>query len=256
MSNRSFFFALFTMFYINNKEAISHIANHCLNILTVYSNLLMFSISCYFFVPIAIIVNVFHFVDNVVLFGLSILALIPLAKLVGDTTEHLADHYGVTGGSLINVIFSNMPEIILSIIAIQSGLFDLVKANIVGSILGEILLVLGLSLVVGGLRYREQIFNKENIVFHTSTLFLAVVVLSIHPILITGNLMSGHNAENDRNLTGSNIAILSNSFAFILIDVYAFGLVFTFRTHEHLFAATTTIEKTVIQILLLKKKKI
>ena len=66
------------------------------------------------------------------------LALIPLAKLVGDTTEHLAEHYGNTGGSLINVTFSNTPEIILSIVAIQAGLFDLVRANLVGSILGQL----------------------------------------------------------------------------------------------------------------------
>jgi Ca2+:H+ antiporter len=70
-----------------------------------------------------------------------------LAKLIGDTTEHLAEHFGVTGCYLINVIFSNTPEIILSIVAVQAGLIDLGKANIVGSILGEILFVLGLNLV-------------------------------------------------------------------------------------------------------------
>jgi Ca2+:H+ antiporter len=81
--------------------------------------------------------------------------------------------------SLINVTFSNTPEIILSIVAVQAGLIDLVKANIIGSILGEILFVLGLSLVFGGLKYKEQLFNKDTIIFHTSTLFLAGFILSI-----------------------------------------------------------------------------
>jgi Ca2+:H+ antiporter len=71
-----------------------------------------------------------------VLFRTSIVALIPLAKSVGNITEHLAAHFGVTGGSILNVKFPNVSEIILSIIAIQSGLFSLVLANMTGSILG------------------------------------------------------------------------------------------------------------------------
>ncbi len=105
--------------------------NNLFNISNVFYILLVF-------VPIAIILDVFFSSDNIVLFVLSVLALIPLAKLVGDTTEHLAEHYGNTGGSLINVTFSNTPEIILSIVAIQAGLFDLVRANLVGSILGQL----------------------------------------------------------------------------------------------------------------------
>ena len=81
------------------------------------------------FAPISIIINYFH-ADSALVFTIAVIALIPLSKLVGDTTEHLAEHFGVTGGSLINVTFSNVPEIILSIIAIRAGLFGLVKAAI------------------------------------------------------------------------------------------------------------------------------
>ncbi|MGN6709433.1 MAG: calcium/proton exchanger, partial [Candidatus Nitrosocosmicus sp.] len=157
------------------------------------SNLSKIFYSLLIFVPISIIFQYFFTIDNTLLFVFSILGLIPLAKLVGDTTEHLAEHFGITGGSLINVTFSNTPEIILSIVAVQAGLIDLVKANIIGSILGEILFVLGLSLVFGGLKYKEQLFNKDTIVFHTSTLFLAVFIISIPTILIFGNLMIGNN---------------------------------------------------------------
>jgi Ca2+:H+ antiporter len=156
---------------------------------------------------------------------------------VGDTTEHLAEHFGVTGGSLINVTFSNTPEIILSIVAVQAGLIDLVKANIIGSILGEILFVLGLSLVFGGLKYKEQIFNKNIIVFHTSTLFLAVFILSIPTILIFENLLvESNNLANNKDIhLSNNVSLMSISFAFILLIVYVFALIFTLKTHPHLF---------------------
>ena len=73
----------------------------------------------FIFVPVTIVLDAFFSVDTTIIFVLSVLSIIPLAKLAGDTTEHLAEHYGNTGGSLINVTFSNTPEIILSIIAIQ-----------------------------------------------------------------------------------------------------------------------------------------
>ena len=180
----------------------------------------------------------FFSIDNTILFVLSLLGLIPLAKLVGDTTEHLAEHFGVTGGSLINVTFSNTPEIILSIVAVQAGLIDLVKANIIGSILGEILFVLGLSIVFGGLKYKEHLFNKDTIVFHTSTLFLAVFIISIPTILIFGNLMTTSNNlsnTNNMHIFSTNVSLMSISFAFILLIVYVCGLIFALKTHSHLF---------------------
>jgi len=167
-----------------------------------------------------------------------VLALIPLAKLVGDTTEHLAEHYGNTGGSLINITFSNTPEIILSIAAIQVGLFDLVRANIVGSILGQLLLVFGLSLIVGGLRFKEQIFNSKNIRFHIALLLMSITILSIPTILSLGNLtVKEPNVENYLNSSSFMIFVLSNFFAILLILIYILSLIFTFKTHPSLFSS-------------------
>ncbi|TVP40180.1 calcium/proton exchanger [Candidatus Nitrosocosmicus arcticus] len=212
---------------------LARLLNHFFNISNVFYILLIF-------VPITIILDIFFSIDNTVLFALSVLALIPLAKLVGDTTEHLAEHYGNTGGSLINVTFSNTPEIILSIVAIQAGLFDLVKANIVGSILGQLLLVFGLSLIVGGLKFREQIFNKKNIVFHITLLLISITILSIPTILILGNLtVTEANIENQMESTGFMVMILSNSFAILLLSVYVLSLFFTFKTHKDLFVTST-----------------
>lgn len=193
------------------------------------------------FVPIAIILDVFYSIDNTILFVISVLALIPLAKLVGDTTEHLAEHYGNTGGSLINITFSNTPEIILSIVAIQVGLFDLVRANIVGSILGQLLLVFGLSLIVGGLRFKEQIFNSKNIRFHIVLLLMSITILSIPTILVFGNLtVTESNVENTVNSNSYMIFVLSNFFAILLIVIYILSLIFTFKTHSSLFSSQPT----------------
>lgn len=193
------------------------------------------------FVPISIILDVFYSIDNTILFILSVLALIPLAKLVGDTTEHLAEHYGNTGGSLINITFSNTPEIILSIVAIQVGLFDLVRANIVGSILGQLLLVFGLSLIVGGLRFKEQIFNSQNIRFHIALLLMSIAILSIPTILSLGNLtVTEPNVENALNSNSFMIFVLSNFFAILLLLIYILSLIFTFKTHSSLFSSQSS----------------
>ena len=88
-----------------------------------------------------------------VLFVVAALGLIPLAKLIGDSTEHLAAYYGATLGSLLNVTFGNAAEIIIGVVSINAGLLDLVKASITGAILGNILLIFGLSIIAGGFKY-------------------------------------------------------------------------------------------------------
>ncbi|MDP8889282.1 MAG: hypothetical protein M3M89_06630 [Thermoproteota archaeon] len=100
------------------------------------------------FAPIA--AGLFAHADHLVLFVVSAIALFPLAKLIGDSTEHLATHYGPTAGSLLNVTFGNAAEIIIAVVAISAGLLDLVKASITGAIIGNILLILGLSVIAGG----------------------------------------------------------------------------------------------------------
>ncbi len=108
-----------------------------------------------------------------------------------------------------------------TIVAIQAGLFDLVRANIVGSILGQLLLVFGLSLIVGGSRFKEQIFNSKNIRFHITLLLMSIAILSIPTILILGNLtVTETNVENSLNSNSFMIFVLSNFFAISLIMIY------------------------------------
>jgi Ca2+:H+ antiporter len=185
------------------------------------------------FTPISIVLEFVH-ADHIVIFVIASIALIPLAKLIGDSTEHLSLHYGPTLGSLLNVTFGNAAEIIIAIVAINAGLIDLVKASITGAIIGNILLIFGLSIMVGGFRYKEQFFSQENIGLQSSMLFLAIVGLAIPTIL-----------ANTLNVKGANVQILSDILAILLLAVYVGGIIFTFFTHKHLFytEAHTEIHK-------------
>jgi Ca2+:H+ antiporter len=169
--------------------------------------------------------------EQLILFVVAAIGLIPLAKLIGDSTEHLASHYGATLGSLLNVTFGNAAEIIIAIVAINAGLLELVKASITGAILGNILLIFGLSIMTSGFKFKEQFFNKENVSMQASMLFLAIIGLTIPTILAS----TGLNAEDELNQI--KIQFLSDALAFLLLAVYVAGLIFTFFTHKHLFTS-------------------
>ena len=194
------------------------------------------------FVPITIILEYIH-AEQLILFVVAAISLIPLAKLIGDSTEHLASHYGATLGSLLNVTFGNAAEIIIAIVAINAGLLELVKASITGAILGNILLIFGLSIMTSGFKFKEQFFNKENVGMQASMLFLAIIGLTIPTILATTVL----NPEVELNQT--KIQFLSDALAFLLLAVYIAGLIFTFFTHKHLFT-TKLVDQDVNRIVI------
>ena len=183
------------------------------------------------FAPIAVVLNLVG-ADHLILFAMAIIGLIPLAKLIGDSTEHLATHYGATLGSLLNVTFGNAAEIIISVVAINAGLIELVKASITGSILGNIMLIFGLSLIAGGVKHKEQIFNRENAGLQSSLIFLAIIGLAIPTILSTTVL------KPIDLVSQVKLQILSDVLAIVLICVYVAGILFTFFTHKHLFVAS------------------
>ena len=182
------------------------------------------------FAPIAVVLNLVG-ADHLILFAMAIIGLIPLAKLIGDSTEHLATHYGATLGSLLNVTFGNAAEIIISVVAINAGLIELVKASITGSILGNIMLIFGLSLIAGGVKHKEQIFNRENAGLQSSLIFLAIIGLAI-PTILSATVLRPIDLVSQLKLQ-----ILSDVLAIVLICVYVAGILFTFFTHKHLFVA-------------------
>lgn len=200
--------------------------DHFINVNLSKSTALYFLVIC---APIALLLEFTHS-EPLLVFIFAAIGLIPLAKLIGQSTEHLATHYGPTVASLLNVTFGNAAEIIIGIAAISAGLLNLVKASIIGSIIGNILLVFGLSLIVGGVKHKEQFFNKENTGYQSSMLFLAIIGLAVPTILSTTAAEVGHQG---------NIEFVSVCVAFVLLGVYIASIIFTFVTHKHLFSITS-----------------
>lgn len=156
---------------------------------------------------------------EMVVFALSAAAIIPLAGLIGDATESLAVYTGPKLGGLLNATLGNAAELIITIMAIRQGLLELVKASITGSILGNILLVMGMSFLLGGLRHGLQRFDPRHAGRSAILLLLSVIAL-----LIPSILSSAIGPE-----TSTRVEALSLGVAVIMIVLYAAGLLFSFR---------------------------
>src|SRR4051812_34571713 len=154
---------------------------------------------------------------------------------MGRATEELAERSGPGIGGLLNVTFGNAPELIIALFALGKGLHEVVKASLVGSILGNILLVLGAAMLFGGLKRDRQFFNRTAASAQSSMLLLAGAALAmpaVFQLVEHGSLPGPH--DEIRNF-GSKVEHLSLGIALLLICVYAAGLVFSLRTHRHLF---------------------
>src|SRR5574337_27663 len=128
--------------------------------------------------PLAIIGKLGHWPPALV-FGVACAALIPLAGLIGESTEMLAERTGPKIGGLLNATLGNAAELIITIVALREGLLDLVRASITGSILGNLLLVMGASLLLGGLKNGKQIFNRVVAGQNSNMLLMALIALAI-----------------------------------------------------------------------------
>ncbi len=175
------------------------------------------------FVPVAAILEFMH-ASPIAIFAASSLAIIPLAGWMGRATEHLAEKLGQGIGGLLNATFGNAAELIIALMALRKGLFEVVKASITGSIIGNILLVLGVSIVVGGVKYPRQVFNKTAAMLGSTMLALSAVGL-LMPAVFHLLVRNNPTAEHD----------LSLEIAIVLIITYALSLVFTLKTHSHLY---------------------
>ncbi|KAI9029553.1 calcium/proton exchanger [Phycomyces nitens] len=178
------------------------------------------------FVPIAIIVSTMDVADTVV-FSLNFIAIIPLAKLLGFATEELALRCGSTWGALLNATFGNAVELILGIIALKEGLIRVVQASVLGSILSNILLVLGFCFLMGGAPRSEQTFNIT--AAQTSSSLLALTTLSLLiPAAFSASAINDKDGE-------AGILSISHGTAIILLVVYVLFLFFQLKTHTHLY---------------------
>ena len=165
-------------------------------------------------VPIAFILEFLVHPDATIIFAVSALALIPLAAVLGKATEELAIHTGPRIGGLLNATLGNAAELIIAIVALNAGLVTLVKASIIGSILGNILVVLGLSLLLGGLKNGPQFFNRTEAGVVAALLLLSVIAMGV-PTAFSRTV-------------GSDITTLSDEVAFVMILMYVAYLAFIF----------------------------
>ena len=131
------------------------------------------------FVPLAVAAELMH-ASPLVIFVLSALAIVPLSGILGQATEELAGHTGPTAGGLINATLGNFAELVIAGFALRAGLIDLVKASITGSILGNLLLVLGAAQLAGGIKYKTQKINP-NLAGMSSTLLVVAVLGLVMP---------------------------------------------------------------------------
>src|SRR5215218_5604491 len=185
-------------------------------------------------IPIAVVLEVLHSPATVV-FAASALGIIPTAALMGRATEELAARSGPGIGGLLNVTFGNAPELIIALFALGSGLHEVVKASIIGSILGNILLVLGGAMLVGGLGRDRQRFNATAANVQSLMVFLAAAALVMPAVfeLVEGSGLPSVGVE--RVDYGSTVEQLSLAVAMVLIGVYVAGLLFSLKTHRAIF---------------------
>lgn len=176
------------------------------------------------FVPVAIGAN-FVGVTPTWVFFLSALAIVPLAKFIGESTEELASRTSPAVGGLLSSTFGNATELIIGILALRAGLIEVVKASITGSIIGNLLLVLGLAMFAGGWKRDKQIFNRTGVLASGSTLFLAVIALVMPAIFL-------------QTAPTADVAViehLSMLVSIALLLMYGASLWFSLHTHKHLY---------------------
>src|SRR5262245_22026606 len=176
------------------------------------------------FVPVTIVLEILQ-ADHLAVFISAGLAIIPLASLLGRGTEHLTAHVGAGIGGLLNASLGNAAELIIALVALREGLHDVVKASLTGSILGNVLLVLGASMLAGGLKYERQKFNQTAAGMASSLLLLAAVGLIIPALFHLTAADQGVAVERE----------LSYVISAVLFSIYVMSLVFSSRTHKHEF---------------------
>jgi Ca2+:H+ antiporter len=184
------------------------------------------------FVPLAVVAELLEW-NPLLIFIFSCVALIPLAGLLGEATEELAIHTGPKIGGLLNATLGNAAELIITIVALSQGQYDLVKASITGSILGNLLLILGASLLLGGLRHGTQKFDRTLTGVSATMMTLAVIGLIVPTLFeLLHEINLGRLDVFNTNVNDPALNTLSLWVAGVLIVLYILSLVFTFRTPQ------------------------
>lgn len=189
-------------------------------------------------VPLAIALELTH-ADPLYIFAASALAIIPLAGWMGRATESITCHLGAGIGGLLNATFGNAAELIIALMALRAGLPNVVKASITGSIIGNALLVLGLAIVVGGVKRPILKFNRTAASLSTTLLALSAIALIV-PALFHQLARGANRLPLERTL--------SVEIAFVLAITYILSLVFSLHTHKHLYTGGEEDEEAALEM--------
>jgi Ca2+:H+ antiporter len=187
------------------------------------------------FVALAPLAEILHW-GSVAVFVCAGLAIVPLAGLMGESTEQLAARLGAGIGGLLNATFGNAAEMIIALVAMHSGLYGVVKASLTGSIIGNVLLVLGLACLAGGIGREKQSFDRSAAAIGSTLLALAAVGLVVPALFhfMAEGAVTAHTLEPGREAALEHG--LSLEIAIVLFVAYILSLVFSLRTHRHLYA--------------------
>ena len=183
------------------------------------------------FIPLSIF-SALVIKNDTLTFVTCILAIVPLARIMGYTTKEISLQSNPTVSGLFSATFGNAIELIIAIFALRAGLIQVVQASIIGSIIGNILLLIGLSIFAGGLRFKNQRFNNETIAVSSTMLIIVVAGLAIPSVY------------SFLNPKGVHIQVLSYAVAVVMTLIYLAGLFFSLRTHKDLFDASDEMKAT------------
>lgn len=180
------------------------------------------------FIPIAAVLAHLDGVPDALVFFSAALAIVPIAALIVRSTEQAAHHVGEAWGGLLNATFGNAPELIISIIALKAGLYEMVRASLIGAILGNLLLAQGLAYFLGGLRYHEQTYQPEASRIYSSMMLIAAISMAV-PSAVSRFFDTGTILPQEQTV---NLVL-----AALLLTGYALFLVFMLKTHPEFFRA-------------------
>jgi Ca2+:H+ antiporter len=183
-------------------------------------------------IPVALVLEWMH-ADPLYIFAASAAAIVPLAGWMGRSTEWMAAHLGSGVGGLLNATFGNAAELIIAIVALRAGLYEVVKASITGSIIGNVLLVLGIAIVAGGVKYKQLTFNRTATSLSSTLLALSAIALIV-PALFHWLASGPERVEREHTL--------SLEIAIVLAVTYTLSLIFSLHTHKHLYVGEADAE--------------
>jgi Ca2+:H+ antiporter len=179
-----------------------------------------------FFVPLTIVFQQIDGMPAALTFSAAAAAIVSLAKLLVDSTEQLSFRMGETKGALLNATFGNAPELIISLMALNAGLLDVVKASLIGVVLGNLLFVLGLAFFLGGLKYSVQTYNRYGARVQRSELMVAAIGIVIPSVFHDIAPPGISDSESG----------LNSSLAIVLLTIYFLSLFFSLKTHPYYFS--------------------